>query len=84
MNYYYKDSISDFLVKSPTRILESLALQGGNDPGQVKTWTEEIELLLQILEPYRAETSEVKDDTRRPEIYDSTFEYLRSLGLEVI
>ena len=25
-----------------------------------------------------------EDDTRRPEIYDSTFEYLRSLGLEVI
>ena len=25
-----------------------------------------------------------QDDTRRPEVYDSTFEYLRSLGLEVI
>ena len=59
MNYYYKDSISDFLSKSPTRILESLALQGGNDPGQVKAWTEEIELLRQILETYGDEPAEV-------------------------
>ncbi len=49
MNCYYKDSIVDFLSKEPKRILESLALQGGNEPPQVQAWEEEIDLLQDIL-----------------------------------
>ena len=59
MNYYYKDSIIDFLGKEPKRILETLALPGGNDPLQLKAWTEEIDLLQEVLVPYAAQTAEI-------------------------
>jgi len=59
MNCYYKDSLSDFLNKSPKRILETLALPGGNDPGQVKAWAAEIDILQRILSKYQYEKAEV-------------------------
>jgi len=59
MNYYYKDRLKDFLQKPTQRILETLALPGGNDPGQVKAWIAEIELLQKILQGYRYESAEV-------------------------
>ncbi|MBP3256486.1 MAG: DUF2075 domain-containing protein [Bacteroidales bacterium] len=59
MNYYYQDSIHDFLRKPQQRILETLALPGGNDPGQVKAWTEEISLLQEILPQYAQEPGKI-------------------------
>lgn len=59
MNWYYKDYISDFLSKDKLRILETLSLPGGNDPGQVKAWSAEIDLLQQILPKYKNSIAEV-------------------------
>ena len=59
MNWYYKDSIKDFLAKTPQRVLEILALPGGNDPAQVKAWDIEIKLLQSFLAAYQNEPSEV-------------------------
>lgn len=59
MNWYYKDSISGFLTKDRRRILEILALPGGNDPGQIKAWIAEIDLLQEILETYRYDKAQV-------------------------
>ena len=59
MNWYYKDRVRDFLWKDEQRILEALALPGGNDPGQVKAWIEEIEILKLLLRKYRFEEAEI-------------------------
>ncbi|MBR4801815.1 MAG: DUF2075 domain-containing protein [Bacteroidales bacterium] len=59
MNWYYKDCISVFLSKDKQRILESLALPGGNDPGQLKAWSAEIDILQKILPKYKLTVSEV-------------------------
>jgi len=59
LHYYYKDTLQEFLRKPEQRILEMLALPGGNDPGQVKAWVAEIGLLQNILSCYASENAEV-------------------------
>lgn len=59
MNCYYKDRISDFLVKDASVILGELACKGGNEPMQMEAWSAEIALMRNILYPYRKEEAEI-------------------------
>ena len=92
--------ISEFLSKEPLAVLGAMH---NNYHGDALTttdeaWMGEIEVMQQVLEPWKEEQGVVicvpygnsnktpegfpEDPTRLPEFYDGTYDYLKSLGLE--
>ena len=58
-NCYYYASISEFLKQTPTDVLKSLTLEGGNDPNQREAWEQEIPLMQKIVSNWSTEEGEV-------------------------
>lgn len=59
LRYYYSDAITDFLQKTSNEIIGELALAHNHDINNAtkSSWEEEIEILKEVLEPYKDEGS---------------------------
>lgn len=53
MNWYYRNSVLNFLNDDCDSILGSLARNGGNDPMQMGAWEDEILLLKELLQEWK-------------------------------
>ncbi len=56
---YYKARISEFLTTDTQLIQNQLAFYGGNDPNQMKAWTEEISMLKEVFRSFKNEPAEI-------------------------